>query len=173
MVEIVLMKEGHHDVARDYIIYRDKHKILREDSPQNLKLVREDGSAVRFNPMKIASALEEAFRRTQQTLWPIDRKNDRIGQLSHAKSSCKGHRPFQNGDSLTDSLIEDEIEQQLMREGFFAVAKDYILQRGLFGKQSKDRLHFSDKRRARREKDARVRRHWRGSKEEHHYRKAA
>src|ERR1700722_1834423 len=28
-VEIVLMKMGHHDVARDYIIYRDKHKILR------------------------------------------------------------------------------------------------------------------------------------------------
>src|SRR5689334_23217338 len=28
-VEIILMKEGCHDVARDYIIYRDKHKILR------------------------------------------------------------------------------------------------------------------------------------------------
>ncbi len=26
MVEVTLMKMGHHDVARDYIIYRDQHK---------------------------------------------------------------------------------------------------------------------------------------------------
>ena len=64
------MKAGHHDVARDYIIYRDQHKVLREDSPQNLKIVREDGTTVRFNPMKIASAIEDAFRRSRHVEGP-------------------------------------------------------------------------------------------------------
>ncbi|MGL5264444.1 MAG: ATP cone domain-containing protein, partial [Candidatus Rhabdochlamydia sp.] len=31
-VEVCLMKAGHLDVARDYIIYRDQHKALRDDS---------------------------------------------------------------------------------------------------------------------------------------------
>ena len=62
LVEVTLMKKGHHDIARDYIIYRDQHKALREDSPQNLKIVRKDGTAVRFNPMKIASSVEEIGR---------------------------------------------------------------------------------------------------------------
>ena len=57
---------GHHDVARDYIIYRDHHKLHREDSPQNLKVQRKDGSLVRFNPMKIASSIERAFRRARK-----------------------------------------------------------------------------------------------------------
>ncbi len=69
-VEVCLMKAGHHDVARDYIIYRDQHKALREDSPLNLKIVRSDGSIVRFNPMKIASSIEDAFRRTEQIEGP-------------------------------------------------------------------------------------------------------
>lgn len=32
MVEVTLMKRGYHDIARGYIIYRDQHKALREDS---------------------------------------------------------------------------------------------------------------------------------------------
>ncbi len=38
------METGHHDVARDYIIYRDEHKKLRTDSPRALKILRRDGS---------------------------------------------------------------------------------------------------------------------------------
>ena len=66
MVEVTLMKMGYHDVARDYIIYRDQHKQLRDDSPQRLKILRKDGTPVRFNPMKIASSIEAAFRRAEK-----------------------------------------------------------------------------------------------------------
>ena len=38
-VEVVLMKSGHHDVAKNYIIYRNQHKQLRDDFPQNLKVI--------------------------------------------------------------------------------------------------------------------------------------
>ncbi len=119
MVEIVLMKEGNHDVARDYIIYRDKHKILREDSPQNLKVVREDGSAVRFNPMKIASALEEAFRRSQQTFGPSTEKMIESVNFLTQKVVAKAIALSKMSIALTDSLIEDEIEQQLKPGRFF------------------------------------------------------
>ena len=136
MVEIILMKEGHHDVARDYIIYRDKHKVLREDSPQNLKMLRDDGSAVRFNPMKIAFAIEAAFRRTRQTEGPSTETMIESVNLLTQKVVARAIALSKTSEPLTSSFIEDEIEQQLMREGFFAIAKDYILQRGLSGKQS-------------------------------------
>ncbi|HEY2810840.1 MAG TPA: ribonucleoside-diphosphate reductase subunit alpha [Rhabdochlamydiaceae bacterium] len=145
-VEIVLMKAGHHDVARDYIIYRDQHKVLREDSPQNLKVLREDGSTVRFNPMKIASSIEDAFRHaggplTEKMVGSVNFLTQRV--VARAVLLAKSDH------LLTAALIEDEIEQQLMREGFFAVAKIYILNRSLQGKQSTaplvDRIGEEDK----------------------------
>ena len=58
MVEVTLMDQGYHDVARSYIIYRDHHKQLREDAPQHISVYRKDeGSPVRFNPIKITSTL--------------------------------------------------------------------------------------------------------------------
>jgi ribonucleoside-diphosphate reductase alpha chain len=66
VVEVTLMKNGHHDVARDYIIYRDNRKLKRAETSQNLKIYRRDKTTpTRFNPMKIASSLERAFRRAR------------------------------------------------------------------------------------------------------------
>ncbi len=139
-VEISLMKAGHHDVARDYIIYRDQHKVLREDSPQNLKIMREDGSSVRFNPMKIASAIEDAFRRSRQLEGPATEQIVEAVNLLTQKVVARAVSQSKAGQLLTVALIEDEIEQQLMREGFFAVAKDYILHRSAHGQQSTSQL---------------------------------
>ena len=66
VVEVTLMKNGHHDVARDYIIYRDSRKATRENSVLSLKIYRRDKTTpARFNPMKIASSIERAFRRAR------------------------------------------------------------------------------------------------------------
>ncbi len=135
-VEIALMKAGHHDVARDYIIYRDQHKALREDSPQNLKVVRQDGSVARFNPMKIASAIEEAFRRAHQVDGPASDEILAAVNLLTQKVIATAVAVSKAGEPLTSILIEDEIEQQMMREGFLSVAKNFILHRALLGQQS-------------------------------------
>ena len=67
VVEVTLMKNSHHDVARDYIIYRDNRKIKREGNTQGLKIYRRDKTTpTRFNPMKIASSIERAFRRARK-----------------------------------------------------------------------------------------------------------
>lgn len=133
-VEVVLMKQGHHDVARDYIIYRDKHKVLREDSPQNLKVVRDDGSTVRFYPMKVASAIEDAFRRAQQTTGAGREKMVESVNFLTQKVIARAVLTAKT-QPLTAALIEDIIEQELMREGFFLIAKDYILRRSVSGTQ--------------------------------------
>lgn len=128
-VEVVLMKAGHLDVARDYIIYRDQHKALREDSPQNLKMLREDGTLVRFNPMKVASSIEDAFRRTQHMDGPATPEMIEAVNIQTQKVVARAAAIAKSGQQLHASLIQDEIENQLMRDGFFHVAKDFIIHR--------------------------------------------
>ena len=40
IVEMVLMKQGYHDVAKSYILYREKHKTIREARETGLNLER-------------------------------------------------------------------------------------------------------------------------------------
>jgi ribonucleoside-diphosphate reductase alpha chain len=142
-VEICLMKAGHHDIAKGYIIYRDHHKALREDSPQNLKIIRGDGIAVRFNPMKIASSIEEAFRRTEQTEGPATEQIvDAVNMLTQ-KIVARAVSLSKGGHLLNIPLIDDEIEQQLMKEGFFSVAKNFILYRASIGEQGHFRFEHA------------------------------
>ncbi|MBS3903490.1 MAG: ribonucleoside-diphosphate reductase subunit alpha [Anaplasmataceae bacterium] len=136
MVEVTLMKLNYHDIARDYIIYRDQHKALREDSPQNLKICRQDGATVRFNPIKIASSIETAFRRTEHSDGPSSEKIVDAVNLVTQNVVSRAVQLSKTGYSLDVAIIQDEIEQQLMREGFFRVAKEYILDRAAKGEQS-------------------------------------
>ncbi len=130
VVEVTLMKNGFHDVARDYIIYRDSRKAEREGSAQNLRIYRRDKTTpVRFNPMKIASSIERAFRRARsieeqspdEVLGAVNLLTQKIvlemGELAN------------KGDTLYIDMIEDRIERELMEGKYFDVAKHYILYR--------------------------------------------
>lgn len=130
VVEVRLMQAGHHEVARRYIVYRDEQKAIREDSPLNLRVLRRDGkTAVRFNPIKIATAIELAFRASlniegdtpAQVIESVSMLTGkvvaRLGQLAH------------EGAQLHVELIQDEVERQMMMSGFYQVAKDFILYR--------------------------------------------
>lgn len=125
IVEVTLMQNGHLDVARSYIVYREEHAKKRKNSPENLKIQRNDGSFVRFNPMKIASSLEVAFledgQSTQEKIEAINALTENISSLAVAV--------IKEGKELTSAFIQDAIEKALMKEGFFSVAKGYILQR--------------------------------------------
>lgn len=127
MVEVTLMKMGHHDVARDYIIYRDQHKQLRQDAPQNLKIHRKDGSLVRFNPMKIASAIEAAFRKAEEAESTSPEEILEIVNLLTEKVVSRILARSKIEKTIPVSTIQDVIEELLMTEGHFKVAKAYIL----------------------------------------------
>lgn len=136
IVEEKLMECGHYEVARRYIIYRDDHKTIRSDSAQNLKITRRDGhSVVRFNPIKISSAIEKAFRayhhieeRTPQHII------DAVNLLSN-KVVARACELVKEGKALHVELIQDEIERQMMAEGFYAEAKDFIIYRATRAEQ--------------------------------------
>jgi len=136
VVEVTLMKLDHHDVARDYIIYRDHHKLLREDSPQNLKITRKDGSVVRFNPMKVAAQIEEVFKIAHNLQGPSD--DIIVGAVNYITQQviAKAISLSKSGATVTFDALQDEIEYQLMKEGHFVVAKSFILYRASMGEQS-------------------------------------
>lgn len=130
VVEVTLMKNGHHDVARDYIIYRDERKAKRETSVQNLKIFRRDKTTpARFNPMKIASSIERAFRRARKI--EEHSPDEVVGavNLLTQKIVAEMSDLAAKGDTLYIDMIEDRIERELMLEKFFDVAKNYILYR--------------------------------------------
>lgn len=130
LVEVKLMEAGHYEVARNYIVYRDEHKALREDSPRNLKIVRRDGkTTVRFNPMKIASAIERAFRASQNISGQTPSEVVDAVNLLTNKVVTRAVIMEREGQVLHVEIIQDEIERQMMIEGFYQVAKDFIVYR--------------------------------------------
>ncbi len=130
IVEIKLMETGHHDIARDYIIYRDEHKKLRKDSPSAVKILRRDGiSFVRFSPMKIASTLEKSFRDTLKITGPTPEEVIESVNLITNHIIDFVMSVVAKNEVVSIEMIQDAIEKRLMSEGFFQVAKDYILYR--------------------------------------------
>jgi ribonucleoside-diphosphate reductase alpha chain len=137
LVEIALMKNGFHDVARDYIIYRDQHKAMREDSIHNVKVLRKDNTTiVKFNPVKISSTIEKLFRKTQniqgtfeeEILLTVNKMTQAV--IDEALVLAKTSSPLQL------HVIQDLIENTLMKNGFYDVAKDYIVHRYVAGDQT-------------------------------------
>jgi ribonucleoside-diphosphate reductase alpha chain len=130
VVEQKLMLNEQFDVARNYVIYREEHKVLREDSPRNLKILRRDGkTAVRFNPMKIASAIERAFRATLKIEGTTPSEVIDSVNLITNKVVARASTISKAGETLHIELIQDEVEKVMMQEGFFQIAKDFIVYR--------------------------------------------
>ncbi len=152
LVEVTLMKNGYHDVARDYIIYRDHHKEFRGDDPCNFKITRKDNEApVRFNPIKIAASIEKIFRRINQvegqTPDEIISIVNTLSQQVVGDAIC-----LAKTDELHVHHIQNLIEESLMRAGYFQAAKDYILYRAEKGQQTTT-IHQVAKKKRRKAKD--------------------
>ena len=130
LVEQKLMECGHYEVARGYIVYREERKAIRDDSPRNLKVTRRDGATVvRFNPMKIASAIERAMRASLKIEGPSSQEIIDSVNLITNKVVTACARIAKEGGDIHVELIQDEIEKQMMMEGYFQIAKDFIIYR--------------------------------------------
>ncbi|MBI3211430.1 MAG: ribonucleoside-diphosphate reductase subunit alpha, partial [Simkania negevensis] len=136
LVEVTLMKKGYHDVARGYIIYRDHHKALRKDDPQNLKVLRKDGSEARFNPIKISKTIETIFRGADSIEEASAEDLVEIVNKLTKYVVSEAALLFKSEAFLPLHRLQDLIEEILMRAGYFAQAKQYILNRAVQGEQS-------------------------------------
>jgi ribonucleoside-diphosphate reductase alpha chain len=129
IVEVTLMKNGYHDVARDYIIYRDKHKAARESNPTNIKVLRKDGiTKVRFNPIKVSSTFEEIFRETgKHSDSPLN--SDLILQINDLteKVVARVIESQKENKVLTINALEDLFEETLMKHGYYPESKYFII----------------------------------------------
>lgn len=140
IVEIKLMEAGHHDVARDYIIYRNLHKKLRQDSPRNLKILRRNGKTfVRFNPIKVAAALERGFRDTLKIGGPTPEEVIEAVNMLTTRVIEYVVKMAETEVTVSVEMIQDEIERILMEEKYFDVAKDYILYRVMRAKEREEK----------------------------------
>jgi ribonucleoside-diphosphate reductase alpha chain len=129
-VEVKLMQSELYEVARNFIIYRDEHKAARDDSPRSLKITRRDGrTSVRFNPMKIASAIERAFRASMKIEGQTPEDVISSVNLLTNKVVARATQLVREGTELHVELIQDEVERQMMAEGYYQVAKDFIIYR--------------------------------------------
>lgn len=129
LVEEKLFEAGHNDVARDYIRYREEHKVLREDSPRYFKVLRRDGKLARFKPIKIAKAIEKRFRLSQKIEGETPQSIiDDTNLLTYKVVENAGE--LCNEDKVISvEEIMNEIERQMMVEGFYVEAKGFILHR--------------------------------------------
>jgi len=156
LVEVNLMKNGYHDVARDYIVYRDSHKALRDDDARNLKIIRKDDkSPVHFNPIKIAASIERIFRRVNQVEGSTP---DEIISIVNTLSQQVVQEAVKiaKTEPLHIHHLQNLIEELLMRAGYFQAAKDYILYRAAKGEQTNAIPEVKTKKRRKAKKDERT-----------------
>jgi ribonucleoside-diphosphate reductase alpha chain len=128
LVEKKLMENGFHEEARDYIIYRDEHQHLRESKSQNIQVLRSDQKTiVRFNPIKIGSLIERAFRHTLAIVGTTPAEVvESVNELTQTIIATLLDRDL--SEPIATQEIQDEIENELMAWGYFKEAKYLILQ---------------------------------------------
>ena len=128
-VEEELLKNNQKDVGKRYIAYRGERRLRREDSPRSVRIVRRGGKEVRFNPLKIASAIEKAFRATYDISGSTPQEVIEAVNLLTSRVVQRAMQQHKQGSQIHIELIQDEVERQMMGEGFFQVAKDFIIYR--------------------------------------------
>lgn len=130
IVEQKLLETGNYEVGKRYILYRDERKAQRDDSPRNLRILRRDGKTlVQFKPLKIASAIEKAFRASMKIDGQTPQEAIDAVNLLTSRVVARAMQMTREGVTLNIELIQDEIERQMMSEGFYQVAKDFIIYR--------------------------------------------
>jgi ribonucleoside-diphosphate reductase alpha chain len=141
IVEMQLMESGFFEVARAYIRYREEHKVIREGTPQALKVQRRDGKVARFNLFKIVRAVENAFRSEHKVVGESPQfVVDAVNKVSEevVRVCLLSAEPV-----LNIEWIQDEVENALMKQGWFQIAKSYILYRAE-RKQARSEEHEID-----------------------------
>jgi len=131
-IESVLIRNNAHDVARSVMArrqYFEKMHHEHDTHPSSIqvptKVIRRNGQVVAWNPNKIEVAVRKAFLSLELDSAPAVQIAESVSALLSAD-----HKQFIHIEQLQD-LVEEEI----MRQGHFKVAKAYIQYRELRQRQ--------------------------------------
>ncbi|MGB0272193.1 MAG: ribonucleoside-diphosphate reductase subunit alpha [Opitutales bacterium] len=119
LIEKALIENDAHDVAKSLVFARNHGASSAERAPVSIRLIRRNGQVVPWNESKIEIAVRKSFLSLHMDSTPAvevaraltDRLND-SGQA------------FINIED-----VQDGVQEELMRQGYFKVAESYILYR--------------------------------------------
>jgi len=127
-IEQVLIKQNAHDVARSLMARWHRFEKMSDaeaNAPMSLlvntKVIRRNGQVVAWNPGKVEVAVRKAFLSIEQD-----------SASAEAVSSALTQRMIVEGKQFIHiEQLQDLVEEELMRQGHFKVAKAYIQYRSL------------------------------------------
>jgi ribonucleoside-diphosphate reductase alpha chain len=130
-IERVLIRNNAHDVARSVMARRQYFENMNEadQTPASLavptKVIRRNGHVVAWNPNKIEVAVRKAFLSLELDSSPAV-------QIAEGLS---GQMIEKANQFIHIEQLQDLVEDELMKQGHFRVAKAYIQYRELRGRQ--------------------------------------
>ena len=123
IIERALVKNNAHDVARSLIIRSQRNAAggSGEDGVQqrDANVIRRNGQAVKWNPNKVEVAVRKAFLSLHLDSGPAEDVTQAVSDRIAEETTEFIH--------IED--LQDRVQEELMRQGYFKVAEAYILYR--------------------------------------------
>jgi len=123
LIEKALIENDAHDVAKSLVLKRSlngaRSPAPSVDAPQNVRLIRRNGSVVPWNENKIEAACRNAFLSVRE-----DPDASSLIARAVTERVLAGDQAFAHIED-----VQDFVQEELMRQGFYKVAESYILHR--------------------------------------------
>jgi len=133
LIEKALIENDAHDVAKSLVFSRSAKGGLRAaleeiHPPMNVRLIRRNGSVVPWIEAKIETAIRKAFLEMREAADPAP-------VLARAITERVRH-----GDHAFVHIedVQDMVQEELMRSGYYKVAESYILYRAHRNRQREE-----------------------------------
>ena len=118
-IEKALVRRNAHDVARSLVTKRALRQIHEDPEPFNTRLIRRNGQVVPWNENKIEIAIRKAF---------LSQHLDSDDAISVTRAVVENAREL-NQSFIHIEVVQDLVQEELMRSGHYKVAESYILYR--------------------------------------------
>ena len=124
LIEKALIENDAHDVAKSLVFKRSVRSGIRaedlmEAAPMSVRLIRRNGSVVPWMESKIEHACRRAF---------LDMKENPAAAASIARGVSERVRTRESAFVHIED-VQDLVQEELMRQGYYKVAESYILYR--------------------------------------------
>ena len=124
LIEKALIENDAHDVAKSLVFsrsYQENGEVIVSEEPQTMpvRLIRRSGNVVPWSQTKIEIAVRKAFL-------SIKEDPEAAVKIAHAVTNAVrgGESAFAHIES-----VQDIVQEELMRQGYFKAAEAYILYR--------------------------------------------
>ncbi|NGX31459.1 MAG: Ribonucleoside-diphosphate reductase 1 subunit alpha [Chlamydiae bacterium] len=139
LVEVTLMDQGFHHVAKAYILYRDERAAKRAAS--QIEVHRKGHTEpVKFNPIKVASKLDRLLQQSTD----FDEAK-RIASVNFLVQKITNHvTRLHETQEISAEDIQNIMEKILAEEGLFTLAKMLIIEHTQHNTEIEEEHHTKD-----------------------------